>query len=358
MLDMRDFKETEQFAIEEEARERVWQEQYGEKLPELVSYMNRLLAEGTNESIACLQELFLEEKGIFPHFKQTDDVAQMYVIMCILEKECEAGVMNHILTHGKTVEDLRLYLESLKFLLYRIDFAVDAESELELVVFIREHGVTVMTLDVLLTSNVMRPMNVALKLEQLFRNNSMYKELFWVLEFINTRWSGNYRILWSMAELFQLIGRSEEAENYLAQIPEAYITGNNKGRDLFLLQEQIWLLKHGEKCAAENVVAQVIESGINIDEWRSILDTEWEMQIMGYFFLMESFEARNMRYYAIVCLETGMIKNDNAEVLACSLADIYVREGKNYEALTVLKKVSEPGEMTCKFIAALERVRK
>lgn len=355
---MQDFKETEQFAIEEEAREMEWQEKYGAKLPELVSYMNRLLAEGTNERLAELQEIFLEEKGIFSHFKQTDDVAQMYVIMCILEKEYEAGVANHILKHGKTVEELRLYLESLKFLLYRVDFNVDEESEWELLAFIREHGVTTMTLDILMTTNVMRPMTLALKLERLFRTNSMYKELFWILEFMNTRWPGNYRVLQGTAELFQLIGRVDETKNYLVQIPDLYAIGGSANGDLLVLQEQMWRLRHGEKFVAESIVDAVIAQQISIDEWENILGMEPGMQTMYYSGLAERFDARDMRYYAIVCLESGMEKNDNAEVLACILADLYVREGKFHEALTTLKKVAGPGEMTCRFIEALERAGK
>ena len=182
----KEYMKTEQYALEEEAQEVKWQETYGKKLPELIACMDELLMDGSETCLAELQDMFFSENAIFNHYKQTDVFAQMYLVLGIYKNEIQNDEKTHILSFGKSVEELQAYLQKLKFLLYRIDFGVGETTECEFVLFLKENMVSTVTLEMMLLTNVMRPANVALTLMEIFKENRMRKELFWILQYIKS----------------------------------------------------------------------------------------------------------------------------------------------------------------------------
>lgn len=177
MQDRTEFKKTETFAIEEEQRENEWQEQYGTKIGEVVSKMNTLLQIGTEQSRMELHNWFLDET-FFEHYKQTDIVSTMYVVMQIYEKELAENYTPTILDDRNKVEMLMDYLQQMKFILYRVDFSIDQASDQELITFIKNNKTSIVTLETMMTTVAMRPMILMLKLEKIFEKNMMYRELF------------------------------------------------------------------------------------------------------------------------------------------------------------------------------------
>ena len=138
MQNTTEFKKTEMFAIEEEQRENNWQEQYGARMEEVVHKMNTLLQIGTEQSRMELHNWFLD-KTFFEHYKQTDIVSTMYVVMQIYEKEVGKNYVPTILDGRDTVQMLMDYLQRLKFILYRVDFSIDQVSDQELLSFIKKN---------------------------------------------------------------------------------------------------------------------------------------------------------------------------------------------------------------------------
>ena len=104
---------TEQDAIRQEAEEEKWQSTYGEKLPDVIKKMDMLLSIGSRDALMELKSMFLPGE-LFEHYKQTDVYANMYLVMCIWEREDEEGTKQTILKQGRTVHELTDYLFQLK----------------------------------------------------------------------------------------------------------------------------------------------------------------------------------------------------------------------------------------------------
>lgn len=252
MQDRTEFKKTETFAIEEEQRENEWQEQYGTKIGEVVSKMNTLLQIGTEQSRMELHNWFLDET-FFEHYKQTDIVSTMYVVMQIYEKELAENYTPTILDDRNKVEMLMDYLQQMKFILYRVDFSIDQASDQELITFIKNNKTSIVTLETMMTTVAMRPMILMLKLEKIFEKNMMYRELFWSRNFLNERWSGNHRILAKLTELYDKTGHTEYALECMKQIPEPLRIMYQKKPECLELQEALWKFRYKDMDAAKDI---------------------------------------------------------------------------------------------------------
>ena len=114
-------KKTEQWALEEEQREREWQETYGRKAGDYIRKLDQLLAKGTRESQMEIKSMFLDP-DFFQPYKQVDIFAVMYVVMSIFELEDAEGIEQTILEQAHTVEGLQDYIFQFKMLMYRLDF--------------------------------------------------------------------------------------------------------------------------------------------------------------------------------------------------------------------------------------------
>lgn len=304
MQDRTEFKKTETFAIEEEQRENEWQEQYGTKIGEVVSKMNTLLQIGTEQSRMELHNCFLN-KTFFEHYKQTDIVSTMYVVMQIYEKELAENYTPTILDDRNTVEMLMDYLQQLKFILYRVDFSVDQVSDQELVTFIKNNKTSLVTLETMMTTVAMRPMILILKLEKIFEKNMMYRELFWSRNFLNERWSGNHRILVKLAELYDKTGHAEYALECMKQIPESLRIMYQQKPESLELQEALWKFRYKDMDAAKDISDIMATNKFPAEILESLLQSEQIENEEYYLILANQFLENKMIFYAIKILETG-----------------------------------------------------
>lgn len=304
MQDNTEFKKTEKFAVEEEQRENEWQEQYGSKINDVVREMNQLLQAATEQSRMELHDMFLD-KSFFEHYKQTDAVATMYVVMQIYEREWKDHYPSTILDCGNTVEELMDYLQQMKFMLYRIDFSIDQLSEQEFITFLKKNQTSVITLETMMTTAAMRPMNLALKLEEIFIRNFMYKELFWVRNFINERWNGNHRVLIQLADLYDRTGHAQFARECVEKISETLQILYQHDEKCLLLQEDLWKFRYKDMEAVKDISHRILEDKISTDVWSMLLqDTGVESEEF-YLILSNEFLDHKMIDYAIKTLETG-----------------------------------------------------
>ena len=304
MQDDMEFKKTEKFALEEAQREEKWQKQYGTKLNDVVQIMNQLLQSVTEQSRMELHNMFLD-KSFFEHYKQTDAVATMYVVMQIYEREWKDHYPSTILDCGNTVEELMDYLQQMKFMLYRIDFSIDQLSEQEFVTFLKKNQTSVITLETMMTTVAMRPMNLALKLEEIFTRNFMYKELFWVRNFINERWNGNHRILIQLADLYDRTGHAQFARECVEKISEALQTLYQHDEKCLLLQEDLWKFRYKDMEALKDISHRILEDKISTDVWSMLLQDAGVESEELYLILSNEFLDHKMIDYAIKTLETG-----------------------------------------------------
>lgn len=304
MQDNTEFKKTEKFAVEEEQRENEWQEQYGSKINDVVREMNQLLQAATEQSRMELHDMFLD-KSFFEHYKQTDAVATMYVVMQIYEREWKDHYPSTILDCGNTVEELMDYLQQMKFMLYRIDFSIDQLSEQEFITFFKKNQTSVITLETMMTTVAMRPMKLALKLEEIFTRNFMYKELFWVRNFINERWNGNHRVLIQLADLYDRTGHAQFARQCIEKISEALQTLYQHDEKCLLLQEDLWKFRYKDMEAVKDISHRILEDKISTDVWSMLLQDAGVESEEFYLILSNEFLDHKMIDYAIKTLETG-----------------------------------------------------
>ena len=304
MQNTTEFKKTEMFAVEEEQRENNWQEQYGARMEEVVHKMNTLLQIGTEQSRMELHNWFLD-KTFFEHYKQTDIVSTMYVVMQIYEKEVGKNYVPTILDGRDTVQILMDYLQRLKFILYRVDFSIDQVSDQELLSFIKKNHTSPVILETMITTVAMRPMNLMLKLEKIFEKDNMYRELFWSRNFLNERWNGNHRILMELAELYDKTGHTAYALECIGQIPEPLRVIYQKQPKCLELQENLWKFRYKDLDAARIISKVVAENEISVSTLETVLQYEDVRNEEYYLILANQFLEDKMISYAIKILKIG-----------------------------------------------------
>lgn len=349
-------KRTEQFAEEAEAIEQIWQKKYGKNIPEIVKKMNLLLKERTKESRIKLHDLFLD-KQFFENYKHTDIVAEMYIIMKIYEKELKDGIENGILEQGNTVEELRRYLQELKFILYRVDFDIDKESEDELLFFLKQHNTSMATLEIMSTTVVMRPIHMMLKLENIFKRKDMYREKFVIDNFINQRWPGNYRILYEQAEICKKVGREEYARECLLKIPVYSQEVWNETKRVYDIQEKMWRLKYKDETVCSELVSCIKEEKISSETWKCFLQNEPSFEADYYLLLANELYNEGVKDITWETLAYGEKISTGNEMILCFMAELCIDKGKWDEAIECLRKVKNPGEMTYRFLEVCEKKR-
>ncbi|MBU5474794.1 hypothetical protein [Roseburia sp. MSJ-14] len=341
------FKKTEQFAIEEEARENRWQQEYGKKLPEVMAQIDQLLKEGTEEAKWKLHAMFLD-KDFFDKYKQTDEMANMYVIMQIFERERNSGITPGILDSGRDAEQLRNYIQSIKFLLYRLDFEIDEQAGEKLIAYFQEQNTSTIVIETMLTTVVMRPFIVVRKLEQLFEQHHMLKELFMIYNFINDKYPGNKRILKKQAELYARTGHQELAQQCMEQIGD-YPEGICGSRETVLsIQEKIWRLRYMEKEACTEIAREIKTVKLSPEGWKCFLENEPVFAPEYYLLLTNAMLNEELTEIAEITLLFANEKVSGNEMILSLLADMYINQGAFKEALEVLEQIQQPSDIILK----------
>lgn len=305
-----EYKQTEEYALEKEAQKKAWQEEYGKKWPEIKAWMNRLLIEKSTENLAEL-EAFFTNKENYDHYGNAIYM-KMYTVMCIHKVEMRNGIFGGIISQGESVEELTGYLDEIKFLLYRLDFSIDTETEQEFVDFIRERATSVVTLMYMINQMTMRPLNLIVKLEQIFEKYQMYKERFWTWQFIAEKWPGNIKIERQLANLYFINGQKDKANEILGRIQtygiKEEINEEINEEDANPLRELFWRWRYMDKMALTTIVKMASEGRITPQKYGILLEQSLYMKQDGYILLAEALEKRGLEQYALISLEVGMEK--------------------------------------------------
>lgn len=345
MAEELNYMSTEEEALGEEKREQEWQEIWGKNTQFYIQKINDLLADGTRESRAQIRDMFADQE-FFRHYRQVDVFATMYVIMSIYELESAKELSVTILDHADTVAGLMDCMFEFKMILYRFDFAIDQDIETELISFIRKYNVSSCWINIMMTTSVMHPLPVALRLERIFERVGFFDLWFSMLIFLKEHFEGNYRINAKIAGVYRDAGQLELAEDYWKQIPEIPVQLREYEEQIFELQELLWKVRY-MVTAAEREIALFMKV-------QKIIDSVWE-------FLVEHIEVTDQRYYLrianalleadesnmaeIILIQATKIAPGN-ELIFCLLAELSVNAGNVNLAIAYLSQVENPGELT------------
>lgn len=311
-----EFKKTEQFAIEEEQRENEWQKNYGEKMPEVIKEMNELLCANTEESKWKLHDKFMD-KSFFEHYKQTDEVAVIYVVMNIFEKERQANITDGILDQGRDYYKIREYIQRLKFLLMELDFDVASDAGEQLVRFIKEEKTSTITIETMMTTVVMRPLIVSMKLCHLFEKCGMLKEMLSICNFIDVRFPGNLYVIQKEYEIYSKCGMNEIASGYGKKV-SYYLKNVNGDWDInesLAFQENMWLLRYMYEEVCQEIAKSVVQQKLSTDTWIKILKYEDIDKPEYYLLLTNGFLELTSIRYAIDTLEFAETRCKSNEII-------------------------------------------
>lgn len=332
----------EQKALEEERKEKEWQKTYGKKFPVVVEKMNLLLAKREKNAITELKNMFLD-KELLENYKQVDLYANMYVILAIYELEDEAGIQHTILEQGQTVETLVKYLFLLKMIFYRFDFEIGDDVGWEIIQFIKEHHTSDIVIQIMLKTQVMRPVLVALKLEKLFSKYGMKDYEFSVLKFADLHWRGNYRIQKKLLVEYEQKEYESDVQKYEDEISKLSKTSQNQHLEL---QEILWKALYAATDSVDDLVAYLKNNDVGNDLWSFLLSNmifpDKEVYAKIIFALLDERFFDKAEYF--IQHELSMYPDD--ELLLCLLAERYLDRRDFQQTLECLNKITQPTEIT------------
>lgn len=260
---------TEQRALKEAEEWRVWAETCGEKWREVEAQINGILQDGQNAG-RRLTELFADHAFWLPYLMKLDAAARLGVLEQIYEREAANGVEHTVLEHGKTVAELLAYMDELKFLLYRVDFAADAEAEQDLLAFLKENDVSADMLALMLDTNAIRRRELAVKLEKIFEKRGMLRKQFAMIVFLNDRFPAAIPYLEKEEKLLEAVGRTEKAADVRARLEE-YRKPGLAWRTVAEIQTELWNLKYDRDRHTDRLLRLIAESGMDKGAWKRLL---------------------------------------------------------------------------------------
>ena len=205
---------------------------------------------------------------------------------------------------------------------------------------------------------VMRPIIVALKLERLFEKKNMYAEQFSILNYINNRWPGNYKIIRKQAGLYLNAGYEDEAKELLKNV--SYYPQNERVNIelVEMIQEILWRIHYKDKEASKELKDCIENEIISTELWKYSLQNEKELDVEDYLTIVNDLFDYNNRELAYVTLTNAEKVFSGNEIVLCLLANMSIEDGNVHNAVELLNKVKKPGEMTKKFMRVCkERLR-
>lgn len=350
------YQDTELEALQLERKEQDWQKNYGSKTDDYIAKIDQLLAEGTNEKRMQIKEMFMNQE-FFEHYKQVDLFAIIYIVMIIYELEDNAKILPTILDQVNTVEELRDYMFQLKMILYRLDFDIDQDTEEEFLRFLKVHMVSPVQLEIMMNTSVMRPLPLALKLEEIFEKHNLDNYLYFILEFINNNWQGNYRIISKMADICITAGRPEQSVIFLNELPKIPSSYRAQEGTLFQVQQLLWKVMYQETDAEKETVLTLKNENVSNDMWQFLLEhvnvseKEYYLGIVNRLLEYKFVEKTEITLKAALKIAPG------DELILCLLAELAINEGEVERAEEYLSLIVEPGELTVKFQKLCERLK-
>ncbi len=350
------YQKTEQEALELEREELEWQEVYGSKTNGYITKIDQLLAEGTKESRMQIKALFLD-KEFFEHYKQVDLFAAIYIVMTIYELEDNAKILTTILDQVNTVEELQDYVFQFKMILYRLDFGIGQDTEEELRQFLEEHMVSLIQLEIMMNTAVIRPLIVALKLEEIFERHHLNDYLFFILDYIDRKWQGNYRVISKLADICRSAGRPEEALKYQNKIPKIPVSYQGQEEILFQVQQLLWKEMYQETDLEKEIALLLENKNVSDDMWKFLIEHINVSEKEYYFGLIKYLMKYKFVEKTEITLRSALKTAPGDELILCLLAEIAVNRGEVKRAEEYLSFIIEPGELTAKFQNLCEKLK-
>lgn len=348
MVEGQDYKSTEQEALAEEQREQVWQQTWGKDVNLYLGKIDNLLAEGSRESRMQIKAMFSDGE-FFRHYKQVDEFAAMFVIMSIYELEDAKDLSVTVLDQADTVEGLLDIMFQFKMILYRLDFEVGRESKAELLSFIQKYSVSPTWMSVMLTTSVLRPLSMALKLEKIFEEAGMGQLWLSILFFLEEYMPGSYKVIAKIAAIYRESGKAEAAEEYQGRIPE--ISNKFRGQEGLLLecQELLWKMQYKEAGADKAIVRFIKEKKVEDALWEFLMKHSPVTDKEYYLRIAELLLGAEETQKAECVLKRSLQTAPGDEIVLCLLADLAVNSGNIEVALAYLSQIKDPGELAVKF---------
>lgn len=345
MAEVTEYKPTEQDALDEEVREREWQNTWGKNMDRYIQKIDALLAEGTRETRMQLLTMF-SDQDFFGHYRQVDEFAIMYVVLSIYQMEDAGGITETILQQADTVAGLMDCMFEFKMILYRLDFSVGQGTEKELLSFLKRHSVSPCWMKVMMTTCVMRPLSMALKLENIFESAGMGDLRFSMLEFLEEYFPGSYRNIAKIASVFHENGQEDMERQYMRRIPLFPEQLQGQETVMLKLQELLWKVRYRETGADGETVLFMREHMVSDAIWNFLMqhcevtEKEYYLQIANVLFEYEEIQK------AEIVLKRSLMDSPGDELTLCLLAELSLRVKDVQTASSYLSHVEFPGELT------------
>lgn len=179
---------SEEYAREREKEYMLWETCHSGDLNVLLEKTNLLLQKGDEHARKELMQLYLNEEIVKPYIGIDNRIIELRTIMEIYSLEVNAGEEYTILGRKNiakewTLEKIRSYIRELKFLLWRMEFADEAEPEAgeKLIGFIKENSVSPVYLIQTIRTTAMETFDVMVNIVEIMIDSSMYRHAYWIL---------------------------------------------------------------------------------------------------------------------------------------------------------------------------------
>lgn len=164
--------------IEEKKQDVELKKQLRKKLPDCERRINQYLKEENREG---LLQIFQEKE--FQNLAQLDNTLAIFnVVLSIYRTEIEEKASENILEAIHSIQEAEEYYLKLKFLMWHLEFQNEKES---LMVFLRQHPVSVFFLKYLIHTSSFEKANTAFKLAMLLKEEGRFEQAFGMLYYVD-----------------------------------------------------------------------------------------------------------------------------------------------------------------------------
>lgn len=151
-------------------------------------------------------------------FLSQPPIAYFNIIIQIYEKELQAGESFTILDMGTSHDELISKLTELKFILWRIEFAKDADAFHLLLEFIQNSHATPYMLQYLIQTASLKQDEILFKLTDLFLEKHMFRYAFHMLDYLTQLFPEDETVLCLAADFCGGTGNRKQMNAYLSRI--------------------------------------------------------------------------------------------------------------------------------------------
>ena len=195
------YRQSEAFALREEQEEMQWHMQFDAQRMELLQIADQYLLAQTPEAYQILSETLLDPV-LQERYAKDEMVVHLLILLDIYEQERSYQMEHTILEQGTSVQELVSFFQSLKFLLWRVEF-FDTEHSTEysygdvrreeeaLFQFIQKRDISMIALRVLVDRICVDPPKMLFFLANRYLDQGCFMNTYLLLEYYNAKYPGN-----------------------------------------------------------------------------------------------------------------------------------------------------------------------